>query len=87
MKRSSIMMALLVWGVVSGNVSADTTEERLAYLEKEVLDLKRQRSSTGPLSEVDLGGYGELHYNNLSGSGGASDSETVDFHRFVIYTS
>jgi hypothetical protein len=85
MKRSSIMMALLVLGVVSGNVSAETTEERLAYLEKEVLDLKRQQSSTGPLSEVDLGGYGELHYNNLSGSGGASDSETVDFHRFVIY--
>jgi phosphate-selective porin len=85
MKRSRIMMALLVLGVVSGNVSAETTEERLAYLEKEVLDLKRQKSSTGPLSEVDLGGYGELHYNNLSGSGGASDSETVDFHRFVIY--
>ena len=85
MKRSRIMMVLLVLGVVSGNVCAETTEERLAYLEKEVLDLKRQRSSTGPLSEVDLGGYGELHYNNLSGSGGASDSETVDFHRFVIY--
>ena len=39
MKRASRMMALLVLGVVSGNVSAETTEERLTYLEKEVLDL------------------------------------------------
>jgi len=85
MKRSRIMMAVLVLGVMSGNVSGETAEERLTYLEKEVLDLKNKKSSTGALSKVDLGGYGELHYNNLSGRGGASDSEKVDFHRFVIY--
>ncbi|PCI18822.1 MAG: porin, partial [Piscirickettsiaceae bacterium] len=32
-----------------------------------------------------LGGYGELHYNNLSGKGGASDKDEVDFHRFVLF--
>jgi hypothetical protein len=32
-----------------------------------------------------IGGYGELHYNNLDGEGGASDLDQVDFHRFVLY--
>ena len=85
MRNVSIMIAALVMAVVSGNVAAETAEQRLDQLEKEVLELKQGRSSVGARSEVDLGGYGELHYNNLSGSGGASDSETVDFHRFVIY--
>ena len=36
-----------------------------------------------------IGGYGELHYNNLDdendGIGGNDDLERVDFHRFVLY--
>jgi hypothetical protein len=26
-----------------------------------------------------------LHYNNLSGKGGASDKDEIDFHRFVLF--
>ena len=32
-----------------------------------------------------IGGYGELHYNNLDGEGGASDLDRIDFHRFVLF--
>lgn len=32
-----------------------------------------------------IGGYGELHYNNLDGEGGASDKDEFDFHRFVLF--
>ncbi len=32
-----------------------------------------------------VGGYGELHYNNLEGEGGASDKDEIDFHRFVMF--
>lgn len=32
-----------------------------------------------------LGGYGELHYNNLQGEGGAADKKETDFHRFVLF--
>jgi hypothetical protein len=32
-----------------------------------------------------IGGYGELHYNNLDGSGGAKDKKEIDLHRFVLY--
>ena len=34
-----------------------------------------------------IGGYGELHYNNLEGKGGASDKDELDFHRFVLFFS
>jgi hypothetical protein len=36
------------------------------------------------LARTKIGGYGELHYNNLEGKGGASDKEEIDFHRFVL---
>ncbi len=32
-----------------------------------------------------FGGYGELHYNNLDGAGGASDKNEFDLHRFVLF--
>lgn len=32
-----------------------------------------------------VGGYAEVHYNNLEGSGGASDKDSVDVHRVVIF--
>ena len=62
---------------------AQTAEERLARVEQELSSLK-QKDSLGR-NDVRLGGYGELHYNDLSGSGEASDKEEIDFHRFVIF--
>ena len=38
-------------------------------------------------AKTHIGGYGELHYNNLVGSGGASDKSEIDFHRFVLFFS
>jgi hypothetical protein len=32
-----------------------------------------------------IGGYGELHYNNLDNDDTGTDIDAVDFHRFVIY--
>lgn len=36
-------------------------------------------------NKTSIGGYGELHYNNLNGEGGASDKKEIDFHRFVMF--
>jgi len=41
--------------------------------------------SAGSANNLHIGGYGELHYNNLSGKGGASDKDQIDFHRFVLF--
>ncbi|RLA24208.1 MAG: porin [Gammaproteobacteria bacterium] len=37
------------------------------------------------VNKTTIGAYGELHYNNLSGKGGASDKDEIDFHRFVLF--
>lgn len=42
-------------------------------------------NSTGTASKSSFGGYGEMHYNNLNGEGGASDSKALDFHRYVMF--
>jgi hypothetical protein len=34
---------------------------------------------------VQIHGYGELHYNNLTGKGGAADKDEIDIHRFVLF--
>ena len=39
------------------------------------------------LTRTQIGGYGELHYNDLKGSGGASDKSEIDFHRFVLFVN
>ena len=35
--------------------------------------------------KTTIGGYGELHYNNLSAQDPARDVEMIDFHRFVLF--
>ena len=54
----------------------DSLEEQVFFLEDEQMN--------NPLKDITLGGYGELHYNALSGSGGAKDKREIDFHRFVL---
>lgn len=36
-------------------------------------------------SKTTIGGYGELHYNNLSAEDPARDVNMIDFHRFVLF--
>ncbi len=35
--------------------------------------------------KTTIGGYGELHYNNLSANDPSRDLEEIDFHRFVLF--
>ncbi|HID48553.1 MAG TPA: porin [Chromatiales bacterium] len=39
----------------------------------------------GSSGRTTVGGYGELHYTNLTGKGGASDLKEMDFHRAVLF--
>ncbi len=56
-------------------------------------DKAATRSTSGSWAErTQVGGYAELHYNNLDdqdaiGNGAADDLNQVDFHRFVIFLS
>lgn len=49
--------------------------------------MESKQSNSGG-SNVHIGGYGELHYNNLSQENSAAsgtDKKEVDFHRFVLF--
>lgn len=37
------------------------------------------------LDKVSIGGYGELHYNNLDAEDSDNDLEQIDLHRFVLF--
>jgi hypothetical protein len=36
-------------------------------------------------SQTSIGGYGEIHYNNLDANDSAKDIDKLDFHRFVLF--
>jgi cell division protein FtsB len=43
------------------------------------------QSSRSLADRTTIGGYGELHYNNLEDQNGSSDKDEIDFHRFVLF--
>ncbi len=72
-------------------------KEKLNMVEKDVAItgemIEQVAEQPGGLAEggpswadkTSIGGYGELHYNELTGKNGGSDLNRVDFHRFVLY--
>jgi len=48
-----------------------------------------EETSTGSrgnwADRTTIGGYGELHYNNIDASDPARDEKEIDFHRFVLF--
>lgn len=67
----------------------DKTEEAVEVTADaiEVATIQRDKGTFGKRTSV--GGYGELHYNNLDDqndtTGGDDSRERADFHRFVLY--
>lgn len=49
-------------------------------------DFESRVATTSDLGQrTQVGGYGELHYNNLSANDSSRDTEQIDFHRFVLF--
>ena len=87
MTRSYIRLAgaaAILWAVAAQ--AAPTTEEKIDLLSEELERLKAEvtRKDRGPAANkaagtTTVGGYGELHYNNLD------SKKEIDFHRFVLF--
>ncbi|WP_350999742.1 porin [Shewanella sp. TB7-MNA-CIBAN-0143] len=61
-------------------------EKRLEQTEKRVettADVVEATASSK--SATTIGGYGELHYNNISNNQTGTDKKEFDFHRFVLF--
>lgn len=89
---SAVAATALTLGPVMQAVQAATAEEleqRVETLEQQlnaaVTAMESGGGQTGK-SRTHIGGYGELHYNNIKTTGPAgSRSRDIDFHRFVLF--
>jgi len=64
-----------------------TTEQKVEATSEQI-EKVASKPASGMASWAEktrIGGYGELHYNNLDGEGGAADKDEIDFHRFVLF--
>ena len=61
------------------------TEETDAKLEAVADVIEAAPLQVADTRKTTIGGYGELHYNNLSANDPSRDLEEVDFHRFVLF--
>lgn len=86
MTRSYVALAgsaALLWALASQ--AAPTTEEKIDILSEEIERLKAEvagrKGNDKPETEsgTSVGGYGEMHYNNLD------SKKEFDFHRFVLF--
>ncbi|AQS40041.1 Phosphate-selective porin O and P [Shewanella psychrophila] len=62
-------------------------EKRLDETEKRVektADVVEETASASK-SATTIGGYGELHYNNITDNKSGKDKKAIDFHRFVLF--
>jgi len=61
------------------------TDEEFRELQEQFNILAEQvETNSSVSSDTTIGGYGELHYNNLSNGEGKNKKE-MDFHRFVLF--
>ena len=96
-KTSALFAVLLTTPVLSQAATAtEQLQQEINSLKKqnkmimERIDasmdmMERKNSGHGSKGKTTIGGYGELHYNNLNGTGGATSKQEIDFHRYVLF--
>ncbi|MBW8184176.1 OprO/OprP family phosphate-selective porin [Shewanella nanhaiensis] len=57
----------------------EATENRVEKTADVVEEVAESKSAT------TIGGYGELHYNNITNNDSGEDKKAIDFHRFVLF--
>ncbi len=91
MKRKSIVQNILASSIAFGLMQpaiAVTDEEFKALQEQfSLLTDQVEENSKDSSSDTTVGGYGELHYNNLSSDAQGKDKKQLDLHRFVIFVN
>lgn len=72
--------------VAGAGAAEPTTEQKLDILSAEIEQLKQQvGGGAGGAHRASVGGYGELHFNNLENRKDGSNKDEIDFHRFVLF--
>ncbi len=89
MNKNLMLKSALVSAITLGlaQPAFAVTDEEFKTLQDRFDQLAEQvetNSSDNNSSDTTVGGYGELHYNNLS-NGEGKDKREIDFHRFVLF--
>lgn len=86
-----------IWTIVQQQqAEIDELKRRLEVADAKLENAELQIEATGDYVEsvanvpqadstTRIGGYGELHYNNLNADDNANDVDEIDFHRFVLF--
>jgi hypothetical protein len=85
-----------IWAIVQQQQEEiDLLKQKLATADAQLAATDQKVEATGDYldamvvpveqSATRLGGYGELHYNNLNADDSARDVDEIDFHRFVLF--
>ena len=91
MKYQTFIKNTLLSAVVlcmSQSASA-VSDEEFQTLQEQFNQLADQveKNSSGNSSDTTVGGYGELHYNNVSNSDNSKEVRQLDLHRFVLFVN
>lgn len=79
----AFVIAALTTLATASHAQTPSNEElhRIIQEQQAQIDALADRADdTSPANRIDIGGYGELHYNNND-----EGDDEVDFHRFVLY--
>ena len=85
MKKTLGLVSLLASSVAMAAPSNDELQQQIDQLRAQLEATADAVENTATGSAVSIGGYGELHYNNLEDQKGNSDSDKIDFHRYVLF--
>ncbi len=85
-----------IWTIIQQQqLEIDELKKQLADADAQLAAADQKIEATGEyldsvatpaaLSKTQIGGYGEMHYNNLNADDSSRDLDEVDFHRFVLF--
>ncbi len=60
-------------------------ESKVKAQQEQINALADRQEAPSKLDKVSIGGYGELHYNNLDADDRDNDLDQLDIHRFVLF--
>ncbi len=70
--------------LMSQQKTSDARIEETVSMVEATADAVDQKQ-TASVSKTHIGGYGELHYNNLEDQSSGVEKNEIDFHRFVLF--
>ena len=85
-----LLLTISTFTTPSTSLASENLEQRVLDLEAQIealADVIEERASDmrSKNSKLSIGGYGELHYNNLAAEDSTKDVDEFDFHRFVLF--